>query len=120
MAANSNGIYSLYNGWLKEPIRDNIPDEVNLEPELSEWLNKANSCNSLEEIDNFIDDIYKLRQESILTEGEYGKGNLIFKYLRNEGILQNLKDKKIELENQEMSLPAKINEDDNFKLSCNL
>ena len=118
--ANSNGIYSLKTGWLKEPVRDDIPDDVNLEPELSELLNKANSCNSLEEIDNFIDDLYKLRQESILSEGEYGKGNLIFKHLRNEGILQNLKDKKIELENEEMSLPAKINEDDNFKLSHTL
>ena len=33
--AVSNGVYSLYNGWLKEPIKDDIP-EVDLEPELSE------------------------------------------------------------------------------------
>ena len=34
--ANSNGVYSLYNGWLKEPVRDEIPDDMMLEPELSE------------------------------------------------------------------------------------
>lgn len=102
--ANSNGIYSLKNGWLKVPVKDDIPDDVDLEPELSEFRQRANECDSIESIDSFMDDIYKLRQESILTDGEYGKGNLVFKSLRNEGILQQLKDKKVELENKEMSL----------------
>jgi mRNA-degrading endonuclease toxin of MazEF toxin-antitoxin module len=35
-AANSNGIYSLTKGWLKEPVRNKIPDNINLEPELTE------------------------------------------------------------------------------------
>ena len=39
--ANSNGIYSLFNGWLKEPIMDDIPDDVELEPELTQWLDRA-------------------------------------------------------------------------------
>jgi len=107
--AMSNGVYSLYNGWIKEPIRDNIP-EVDLEPELSEWKDKAKAAgesDSIDEISKFIDDIYVLRQDSILKDGEYGKGNLIFKQLRNEGILQCLKDHKVELENKEMSLPDK-------------
>ena len=104
--ANSNGIYSLKNGWLKVPVKDDIPDDVDLEPELSEFRQRANECDSIEAIDSFMDDIYKLRQESILTDGEYGKGNLVFKSLRNEGILQQLKDKKVELENKEMSLES--------------
>ncbi len=106
--AVSNGVYSLYNGWLKEPIKDDIPD-VDLEPELSEWREKAEEAgktDSIDEISKFIDDIYILRQDSILKDGEYGKGNLIFKQLRNEGILQGLKDHKVELENKEMSLSS--------------
>lgn len=59
---------------------------------------------TVNDVDNYIDDLYKLRQNSILTDGEYGKGNLIFKELRNLGILQKLKDLKVKLENQEMSL----------------
>lgn len=39
-----------------------------------------------------------------MNDGEYGKGNLIFKEIRNEGILQELKDKKVNLENNEMSI----------------
>ena len=119
--ANSNGVYSLYNGWLKEPIRDDIPN-VELEPELSEWKEKAEGARgSIEDIEKFLNDVYVLRQDSILKEGEFGKGNLIFKQLRNEGILQSLKDLKVTLENKAMSLPddgidAKINADDDFKL----
>lgn len=104
-SANSNGVYSIMqNKWLKVPVRDNIPDNVELEPELSEWKERASKCSTIDEINSFIDDIYKLRQGSILEEGEYGKGNLIFKEIRNAGTLQELKDKKIELENDEMSL----------------
>ena len=103
--ATSNGVYSLEKGWLKKPVKDDIPENVDLEPELSEWKEKAEACKTQEEIDAFIDGIYKLRQESILTDGEFGKGNLIFKELRNAGTLQKLKDAKVELENQEMSLP---------------
>lgn len=102
--ATSNGVYSLKNGWLKTPVKDDIPDNVDLEPELSEWRQRSTECQTIDEVDDFIDDLYKLRQESILTDGEYGKGNLIFKELRNDGTLQQLKDKKVELENDEMSL----------------
>jgi len=114
--ANSNGIYSLKNGWLKVPIKDDVP-EVDLEPELSEWLNAAEDLGSIEAIDDFMDDIYQLRQESILVDGEYGKGNLIFKELRNRGILQSLKDKKVELENKEMSLESLEKDDLNETLA---
>ena len=102
--ANSNGIYSLTKGWLKEPVRDKIPDNIDLEPELTEWKEKANKCKTIEDIDDYIDNLYKLRQEGLLKDGEYSKENLIFKEIRNLGILQTLKDQKTELENKEMSL----------------
>lgn len=120
--ATSNGVYSLKTGWLKQPIKDDIP-EVDLEPELTEWIERSNTLETIDEINKFIDDIYLLRQESILKDGEYGKGNLIFKELRNQGILQGLKDKLVELENKEMSLSEEKNSakiyidgDDSFNL----
>lgn len=118
----SNGVYSLKTGWLKQPIKDDIP-EVDLEPELTEWVERSNTLETIDDINKFIDDIYLLRQESILKDGEYGKGNLIFKELRNQGILQGLKDKLVELENKEMSLSEEKNSakiyidgDDSFNL----
>lgn len=120
--ATSNGVYSLKTGWLKQPIKDDIP-EVDLEPELTEWVERSNTVETINDINKFIDDIYLLRQESILKDGEYGKGNLIFKELRNQGILQGLKDKLVELENKEMSLSEEKNSakiyidgDDSFNL----
>lgn len=120
--ATSNGVYSLKTGWLKQPVKDDIP-EVDLEPELTEWIERSNTMETIDDINKFIDDIYLLRQESILKDGEYGKGNLIFKELRNQGILQGLKDKLVELENKEMSLSEEKNSakiyidgDDSFNL----
>lgn len=105
--AMTNGSYSLYNGWVKVPNKDSIPDEYpDLEPEYSEWVKRAESLETIEDINNFIDDVYKLRQQGLLNSGEYGKENLIFKELRNNGYLQKAKDMKVEKQNQEMSLES--------------
>lgn len=105
--AMTNGSYSLYNGWVKVPDKDSIPDEYpDLEPEYSEWVERAESCETMEDIDNFIDDVYKLRQQGLLNSGEYGRENLIFKELRNNGYLQRLKDMKVQKQNKEMSLES--------------
>lgn len=104
--ANSNGMYSLNTGWLKEPVQSNIPniDEDELNTLVGEYENKIEGAKSIEAIDDIIDSLYILRQESILKDGEFGVGNQCFKEIRNMGLLQELKDKKVELENQEMSL----------------
>ena len=67
----------------------------------------------------FIDDIYKLRQESIAEDGEYGIGNLVFKEIRNRGILDKLKDKLRELTSKELSLES-LEEDKEVDKSVNL
>ena len=58
----------------------------------------------LEEIDNLINDLYKLRQQSIQQDGEYGMGNLVFKEMRNMGYLDNLRNLKRKLQSKDMSL----------------
>lgn len=58
------------------------------------------------QIENFIEDLYDLRKESIAAEGEYGLGNLIFKEFRNLGYLDNLKDLRKELKGKELSLES--------------
>ncbi len=58
----------------------------------------------LKEIDDLINDLYKLRQESIQQFGEFGVGNLVFKEMRNLGYLDNLKTLKRKLQSKEMSL----------------
>lgn len=112
--ANSNGMYSLNTGWLKEPEQTAIPniDEEKLNQLVAEFENKIEGANTIAKINDVIDSLYMLRQESILQDGEYGLGNQCFKEIRNMGLLQNLKDRKIELENQEMSLENTNDESD--------
>ena len=115
--ANSNGAYSLKDGWLKVPEKDfDIEyDEDEYNQKLEEYENKIfdlldSRDESLEDnaklnaINELIDELYVMRQESIMKDGEYGVGNLVFKALRNEGLLQKLKDLKTKVEEQELSL----------------
>ena len=105
-SVKSNGIYSLSKGWIKKPVKENIK-KVNVDAEVQEWTDKAEkvkSSSNSEEIDSFIDELYKMRKESIASEGEYGKGNLIFKALRRNKTIEHLMEYKRELENQELSL----------------
>ena len=111
--ANSKGIYSLNNGWLKEPEAMDIPevDEAEIDKLSEPYKERAEEVETIEDVDKLIDDIYLQRQQSIQKDGEFGKGNLIFKLLRSLGILQDLKDKKVELENKEMSIEESNMED---------
>ena len=58
----------------------------------------------IEEIEEFIEDIYDLRKTSIAKDGEYGVGNLVFKEIRNLGYLDNLKALKNSLKSKKFSL----------------
>lgn len=105
--ANSNGIYSLNDGWIKEPELVNIP-EVDTEEELTIWEDKY--FNLIEgnptsaDIENFIDELYNLRKTSIAKDGEYAVGNQIFKEFRALGYTDNLKRLKDEIKSKELSI----------------
>lgn len=113
-ATASNGIYSLMEDkWIKFPARipviklDNDEGYINA---LRTWKNLiykvlTRSTSALE-VQECINSLYRIRRNSIMTEGEYGKGNLLFKALRNEGLLDALKDKQYELSSKELSLES--------------
>lgn len=124
-----NGVYSLNRGWLKEPSIDTVPDIDTLDmerikQEFNRWEDKYFAiidkggmldtqiaedltdieAEQLEEIENYIEDIYLLRRGSIRAEGEYGVGNLVFKEIRAHGYLDSLKELKSELKAKALSL----------------
>lgn len=80
---------------------DIILNPADLETELMEDI--QNNISS-EEINDFIEDLYDLRKESIAKDGEYGLGNLVFKEMRNLGYLDNLKELKNKIKSKELSL----------------
>lgn len=106
----SNGIYSVLNKeWIKYP--DKIPMIV-LDQDDSEYVEilekaeflLADSATTSEEINEFINSLYLIRKYSLSTDGESGTGNLIFKKLRSDGVLDELKDRRDNLLSQELSL----------------
>ena len=103
----SNGIYSVVRDeWIKEPIKLQ-PIDIDLEPELTEFTNRINQIlqsGTEEDILRVIDDLYLVRRNSLVVDGEFGKGNLIFKTIRNDGLLNALKDKRVELASKELSI----------------
>lgn len=106
----SNGIYSVCdNAWIKEPKPIKSITKHNTEKEFTKWQEKIEQVlqnNNYEEINNTITMLYLIRHNSIAVDGEYGKGNSLFKDIRSAGLLQKLKDaldkslaKKLSLEN---------------------
>lgn len=108
---SSDGIYSLIDGWIKEPSQttvdtDDIPNEE-VEEKMNvledEYFTIAENP-TVDKVETLIDKLYDGRKKSLAKEGEFGVDNLVFKQFRNLGFLDNLKELKNELEGKELSL----------------
>ena len=122
-STTSNGIYSvLNNNWIKFPVKDNVetPDVSDAASKLVAKCNDVLQNGDYNDVSNTINQLYMIRKNSILVDGEYGLGNLIFKHIRNIGLLQGLKNKQKELKQDDLSLKEKISKavytSDLFKL----
>lgn len=106
--AISNGVYSMaQRKWLKFPQKLTDIPQVSIDdiyPEWKERFERAIKSNNSEQITNVINDIYMLRKNSLDSEGEYGKGNLVFKEIRNAGLLDAAKDAYKEIRSKELTL----------------
>ena len=111
----SNGIYSVIKDeWVKEPTKDDIPevDQEAIDKAFKPWEKRykalisriTDKSDDESEIDKFIDSLYDLRSEGLSTDGEYSIGNLIFKEMRNNGYLDNLKELRHKVIAQRLSL----------------
>lgn len=120
-SAVSNGIYSIYKDeWIKYPVKlDNIP-EVDTSKEFNQWkeeIDKLLQSGNSESIEKAIDDLYIIRKDSLATEGEYGKGNQLFKDIRNNGLLDDLKVAYKKKRSNELTLESlRLHEDSRAKL----
>lgn len=118
----SNGIYSLYqDSWIKFPKKLTDVPQVDVSKELEEWtdrINKVIEQHSSEKVEELIDELYIIRKNSLDTEGEYGKGNQLFKEVRNIGLLDALKKSYKESRSKELSLESlkRLHEDSRSSL----
>lgn len=106
----ASGIYSVIgNCWIKYPNKVNHNEEINIDREYSELvllIDKVISTKNSNEIVRLWKKLGALRRKSLNVYGEYGKGNLVFKKLRNEGYLDKLKNVYYKTASNELSLES--------------
>ena len=114
-SAVSNGVFDLYtNEWVRFPSRFNV--NIDQDKYLRKYQTTEHTAKELlkqgttEDIIKFINDLYLKRRKSLQTEGEPGTDNQIFKDLRNNDILSQLKDKVAEMKSDELSLTEAFDE----------
>lgn len=104
----SNGIYSLCDDeWIKEPKPMNTASKKNTEKEVTKWRAKIGNILQNPTYENVLEAInvlYLIRHNAIAAEGEYSKGNQIFKDIRNLGLLDALKKELQHQQNKRLSL----------------
>ena len=110
----SNGIYSVFRDeWIKFPAKIEVPsfeNDAGYNTLLDEYKTKAEALlepnTSAEDINNYINSLYTLRRSGIMTDGEFSKGNFIFKEIRNLGLLDALKDELKDIRSKELSVES--------------
>lgn len=106
---HSTGVYSIINNkWIVEPkkIKPNIDDaaiEVKKDSMVHD-IETALLSNNLNKLRSVKEKITKMRKAGLERAGEWSTENLVFKILRNLGMIDQLAEKIRELEDQELSL----------------
>lgn len=108
-SAVSNGIYSIYDDeWIKYPEPVDVPD-IDITDDFAVLERRYKNIiedNNAEEAEELLDELYLHRKDSLATEGEYGRDNLLFKQFRSEGYLDGLKEVLNGITSKELSLEA--------------
>lgn len=104
----SNGIYSVVNDdWIKFPKQIEDVTSYDFSKEVATWSQFINSLlekNNYDQIVKTINQIYMIRHNGLAIDGEYGKGNQLFKELRSAGLLDKLKNSLNDLLSNRLSL----------------
>ena len=118
----SNGIYSvMFDQWVKEPTHDYVKevDQKEIDAAATPWIERAekviktvddNLPDGEEEINKYLEDIYAMRQKGIYDteDSEFSTENLVFKEVRNAGLLDKLKELKNIVIGKKLSLEEAV------------
>lgn len=111
---HSTGVYSIVKSqWLVEPkkIKPEVDDSA-VEAKKDSMIHDIETAllsKDLEKIRTVKDRINKMRKAGLERAGEWSVENLVFKILRNLGLIDQLAEKIRELEDQELSLENQNN-----------
>lgn len=106
----SNGIYSLVEDkWIKKPVKDIEIHEVNISEELKSYrqvIDEALNSNNSDYLRYVYNKLFMIRRNGLAINGEYSKGNQLFKTLRNDGTIDKIRNKLNETIDKELSLES--------------
>lgn len=109
-----NGLYSLWQDkWIDKPNK--IPPTDNDSAVLSKYNELKEAADRIQDSEvasELIDKIYQMRKAGLQEAGEFSTENLAFKKLRDEGIIERLREMKKQKIDKELSLES-YNESDN-------
>lgn len=106
---HSTGVYSIVTDtWIKEPkkVKPDV-DDAAVEAKKDSILHDIETAllsKDLKKLRSVKEKITKMRQAGLERAGEWSVENLVFKILRNLGLIDEITDKIRELEDQELSL----------------
>lgn len=113
-----NGLYSLWQDkWIDKPNK--IPPTDNDSAVLSKYNELKEAADRIQDSEvasELIDKIYQMRKAGLQEAGEFSTENLAFKKLRDEGIIERLREMKKQKIDKELSLESyneSYNESDN-------
>ena len=106
---HSTGVYSLSKDqWIVEPkkVKPQVDDAAvrAKEQDLTALANAALESDDLQQLERVKEKITKMRKAGLERAGEWSTENLVFKSLRNQGIIDTLATRIRELEDQHLSL----------------
>lgn len=102
----SNGIYSLKeNKWLSKPTKPKVEvEDLAIKSKFEELKRAIEETKSEEESQGLIDKLHRFRKAGLAEAGEFSVENIVYKKLRDAGLLDKLKanikdefDKKLSL-----------------------
>ena len=111
---HSTGVYSLLQGkWLVEPKKvkpmlDDAAIEAKKDAVLAQ-IEQALLSKDLDKLRTVKDKITQMRRAGLARAGEWSVENIVFKILRNLGLIDEITEKIRELEDAELSLEQQTN-----------
>ena len=109
----SSGVYSIMNNeWINVPRKTNLEiDKKVLEDKIKNWTEKIDTAvenGDIKVLESIKDKLKKYRQSGLDDGGELSYENLVFKYLRRSGHIENLFDSINKGTDKELSVERKM------------
>jgi predicted nucleotidyltransferase len=109
----STAVYSIMNDeWLKVPQKEDLKIDLDyLKTKIKCWTQKIDDAiqdKDLDKLSNLKEKIKKYRQSGLEKEGEFSYENLVFKFLRRSGHIEDLFDTINKVEDKELSVENKL------------